>query len=414
MIIDINPEKFFQVGVQLPSHEKQALIEFLQKNVDMFAWDACEAPGIDPDFICHHLNVNPSIAPRKQPPRRSSKDHNEAVKDKVTKLKRAGAIKEVFYPEWLANTVVVKKKNGKWWVCVDFIDFNKVYPKDPFPLPWIDQLVDATVGHPQMSFLDAFQGYHQIPLTLDDQEKTSFVTLIGNYHYKVMPFGLKNVGFTYQRMMTKMFESQMGKNIEVYINDMVVKSKKVSEHIGDLTNIFKILRGHKLRLNASKCSFGVGLGKFLDYMVTHRGIEVNPDQVKAINSLQPPRNPKEVQKLIGMTTTLNRFISLSADRCRPFFLLINKWKGFEWIEKCAQAFQQLKEYLSHPPIMSSPEADEVLFSYIAVAPHAVSLVLIRVDSGRQRPVYYMSKSLHEAEIHYLPLEKAILAVVHGT
>ena len=135
---------------------------------------------------------------------------------------------------------------------------------------------------------------------------------------------------------------------------------------------------------------------------------------KAINSLQPPRNPKEVQKLIGMTTTLNRFISLSADRCRPFFLLINKWKGFEWIEKCAQAFQQLKEYLSHPPIMSSPEADEVLFSYIAVAPHAVSLVLIRVDSGRQRPVYYMSKSLHEAEIHYLPLEKAILAVVHGT
>ena len=137
-----------------------------------------------------------------------------------------------------------------------------------------------------MSFLDAFQGYHQIPLALDDQEKTSFVTPIGNYHYKVMPFSLKNAGSTYQRMMTKMFEVQMGKNIEVYIDDMVVKSKIVSEHIGDLTNIFKILRGHKLHLNASKCSFGVGSGKFLGYMVTHRGIEVNPDQVKAINSLQ--------------------------------------------------------------------------------------------------------------------------------
>ena len=109
--------------------------------------------------------------------------------------------------------------------------------------------------------------------------------------------------------MTKMFESHMDKNIEVYIDDMVVKSKIVSEHIGDLTNIFEILRRHKLRLNASKCSFGVGSGKFLGYMVTHRGIEVNPDQVKAINSLQPPRNPKKVQKLIGMTTTLNRFIS---------------------------------------------------------------------------------------------------------
>ena len=168
MIVDTDLEKFFKVGVQLPPHEKQALIEFLQKNVDVFAWDACEAPEIDPDFICHHLNVNPSIAPRKQPPRRSSKDHYEAIKDEVTKLKWAGAINKVFYPEWLANTVVVKKKNEKWWVCVDFTDLNKACPKDHFPFSWIDQLVDATVGHPRMSFLDAFQGYHQIPLALDD------------------------------------------------------------------------------------------------------------------------------------------------------------------------------------------------------------------------------------------------------
>ena len=160
MIIDTDPEKFFLVGAQLPIHEKQALIEFLQNNVDIFAWDACEAPGVDPDFICHHLNVNPSITPRKQSPRRSSRDHYKVVKEEVTKLKRAGDIKKVFYSEWLANTVVVKKKNGKWRVCVDFTDLNKTYPKDPFPLPRIDQLVDATVGHPWMSFLDAFQGYH--------------------------------------------------------------------------------------------------------------------------------------------------------------------------------------------------------------------------------------------------------------
>ena len=176
-------------------------------------------------------------------------------------------------------------------------------------MPRIDQLVDITVGHHRMSFLDAFQGYHQIPLAPEDQEKTALVTPTGNYHYKMMPFGLKNAGSTYQRMMTKMFEPQLGKNIEVYIDDMVVKSKEVSDHVDDLGNIFEILRKHKLRLNASKCSFGVGLGKFLGYMVTHRGIEVNPDQVKAINNLQPPRNPKEVQKLTGMTTALNRFIS---------------------------------------------------------------------------------------------------------
>ena len=203
-------------------------------------------------------------------------------------------------------------------MCVDFTDLNKACPKDPFPMPKIDQLVDTTVSHPRMSFLDVFQGYHQIPSALDDQEKTAFVTLIGNYHYKVMPFGLKNAISTYQRMMTRMFESQLGKNIEIYIDDMVVKRKMVSEHMGDLRIIFEILKNYKLRLNASKCSFGVGSNKFLDYMVTHRGIEVNPDQ-----------NPKEMQKLAGMAAALNKFISPSADRYRPFFLLINKWKGFK-------------------------------------------------------------------------------------
>ena len=152
----------------------------------------------------------------------------------------------MFYLEWLANTVVVKKKNGKWQVCVDFIDLNKACPKDPFPIPRIDQLMDATVGHSRMSFLDVFQGYHQILLALDDQEKTVFVTPTRNYDYKVMPFGLKNAGSTYQRIMTKMFELQLGKNIEIYINNMVVKSKLESEHVNDLGNIFEILRRHKL------------------------------------------------------------------------------------------------------------------------------------------------------------------------
>ena len=229
-----------------------------------------------------------------------------------------------------------------------------------------------------------------------------------------MPFSLKNARSTYQWMMTKMFEPQLGKNIEVHIDDMVVKSKLVSEHVTNLTSIFEILKEHKLRLNASKCSFRVSSGKFLGYMLTHRGIEVNPDQIKAINNLQPPRNPKEVQKLTGIMAALNRFISRSADKCRPFFLLLHKWKEFEWSKECVVAFQELKQYLSHPPIMSSPVVDEVLFAYIAVTLYAISFVLIRVDNGIQRPVYYVSKSLNEAEVHYLPLEKVILTVVHAT
>ena len=144
-----DPEKFFQIGSQLPHQEKEELTEFLRRNIDVFAWNAYEALGVDPEFICHHLKVNSLITPRKQSPRCPSKEHAEAMQEEATKLKQAEAIKEVFYPKWLANTVVVKKKSGKWRVCVDFTDLNRAYPKDPFPMPKIDQLMDATIGYPR-------------------------------------------------------------------------------------------------------------------------------------------------------------------------------------------------------------------------------------------------------------------------
>ena len=160
VIIDTDAKKYFQVKVQLPPQEREELLAFLRKNVDVFAWSVYEALGVDPNFICHHLNVNPMVDLKKQPPRYSSKEHAKVVKEEVNKFKHAGAIKEVFYSEWLANTVVVNRKSRKWRVCMDFTDLNKACPNDPFPICWIDRLVDATVRHPWMSFLDAFQGYH--------------------------------------------------------------------------------------------------------------------------------------------------------------------------------------------------------------------------------------------------------------
>lgn len=156
VIIGIGEDKYFQVGTQLPLAKKEELLGFLRKNIDIFACSAYEAPEVDPDFICHHLNVNPTFFPKRQPPRHSFKEHAEAVKEEVDKLKQARAIKEAFYPKWLANTIMVKKKSEKWRVCVDFTDFNKAYPKDHFLIPLIDQLVDTTLGHLRMSFLDAF------------------------------------------------------------------------------------------------------------------------------------------------------------------------------------------------------------------------------------------------------------------
>ena len=154
-------------------------------------------PGVDPEFIVHKLNMDPSFPPKKQKPSRASKEHVNEVNLEVQRLKEARVIREVFFPKWLANTVVVKKKNGKLRVCVDFTNLNRACPKDPFPMPKIDQLVDATYGHSRMSFLDAFQGYHQIALAPKDREKTAFISPGANYHYEVMPFGLNNARATY-------------------------------------------------------------------------------------------------------------------------------------------------------------------------------------------------------------------------
>ena len=153
-----------------------------------------------------------------------------------------------------------------------------------------------------------------------------------------MPFGLKNAGATYQRMMTRMFREKIGCTVEVYIDDMVVKSRKESQHTEDLRGVFEILRRHKLPLNAEKCTFGVGAGKFLGYLISTQGIKANPDQIDVVNRLRPPSNPKEVQVFTGMLVALNRFISKFVDRCRLFYQLLKKWKGFHWDEGCDEAF----------------------------------------------------------------------------
>ena len=269
---------------------------------------------MDLEFIVHKLNVDPSFPPKKQKPSRLDKEHVEAIRMEVWTLKEARVIREIFFPEWLANTVVVRKKNGKWRVCVDFTDLNRACLKDPFPMSKIDQLVDATYGHPRMSFLDAFQGYHQISIALEDQGKTAFISPDANYHYTVMPFGLKNVGATYQRMMTRMFRDKIGRTVEVYIDDMVVKSKQEGRLIEDLQGAFEVLRQHKLRLNAEKYAFDVRARKFLGYLIINRGIEINPDQIDSMKCLKSPSNLKEVQILTGILAALNQFISKFADR----------------------------------------------------------------------------------------------------
>ena len=217
-------------------------------------------------------------------------------------------------------------------MCVDFTNLNKACLKDSYQLPCIDQLVDSTTGHKLLSFMDAFSRYNQIRMDGADQEKTSFVTSQGLFCYEVMPFGLKNAGATYQRLVNHMFCPQIERNVEVYVDDMLVKSLDEEEHLDDLQEIFDTLRRFSMKLNPSKCVFRVSSEKFLRFMVSHRGIEANPEKIKAILNMKPPQSIKEVQSLTRRVAALNRFVSKATDKCLPFFKVLKK--AFEWMDEC--------------------------------------------------------------------------------
>ena len=218
-------------------------------------------------------------------------------------------------------------------MCVDFTDLNKVTPKDCYPLPNINQLVDSTVGYAIFSFLDAVSGFHQIPMDKNDEEK-SFITHRGTYCYTVMPFGLKNAGATYQRLVNEMFKEEIGEAVEVYNDDMIIKSKNEEDHAADIRRVFDRLNMYRLKLNPEKCAFGVKQGKFLGFIISQREIEANPEKIKAIMSMEPPKKLSEVQKLNGRLNALGRFISFSAKRCMPFYKAIKNSNKFDWNESC--------------------------------------------------------------------------------
>ncbi|XP_027156196.1 uncharacterized protein LOC113756920 [Coffea eugenioides] len=246
----------------------------------------------------------------------------------------------------------------------------------------------------------------------EDQEKTAFYTDQSVYCYTTMPFGLKNAGATYQRLINRLFKNQIGRNVEAYVDDILVKSLATSSFLSDLREVFGVLRNSRMKLNPKKCVFGVTSGKFLGYLVSHQGIEANPDKVRAIQDMSPPRNVREVQRLNGRLAALNRFLSQSAEKALPFFKVLKKADQFAWTEECQAAFDQLKQYLHHLPTLASPRPEEKLYLYLSAADEAVSAVLIR-DEGTQVPVYYVSRALRGPETRYTQVEKLVLGLVHA-
>jgi hypothetical protein len=374
-------------------------------------------PLVPKELIEHSLNVHAHALPKKQRLRRFAQDKREAIKREIAKFLAADFIKEVIHLEWVAYPVLVKKKNNEWRMYVDYTDLNKHCPKDHFGLPRIDQVVDSTAGCVLLYFLGCYSGYHQIALKEEDQIKTAFIIPLGTYAYKTMSFGLKNAGATYQRAIQMCFADQLHRNVEAYVDDVVIKTRNPEDMVADLEEMFNSLQKFRWKLNPTKCVFGVPSGKLLGFIVSNQGIEANPEKITAITDMEAPATIKDVQKLTGCMAALNMFISWVWERGLPFFKLLKRQDKFQWMEEAEQALQDLKQHLQSPLVLTAPLPGENLLLYIAAKTHVISSAIVIESSeeghafGVQRPVYFVSEVLSESKVRYLEVQKLLYAIL---
>ncbi|GKE08950.1 reverse transcriptase domain-containing protein [Tanacetum coccineum] len=408
------PDQEVAIGGTLSLAGRTELCTLLKKNLDIFTWQPSDMTGVPRSIAEHRLNIWEGYSPVRQKKMGQAPECTKAIQAEVQKLIAAGIMREVYYHDWLSNPVMVKKHDGSWRMCVDFTDLNKACPQDCYPLPEIDWKIESLCGYPFKCFLDAYKGYHQIQMAESDEEKTAFHTSQGVYCYTKMPFGLKNVGATYQRLVDRAFDSQVGRNMEVYVDDLVIKSHTEAEMLRDVGETFRTLRKINMKLNPKKCTFGAVEGMFLGYTITPEGIKPCPDKTEAVLQLPSPRTIKEVQSLNGKLASLNRFLSKSAEKSLPLFKTLKrciKKSDFRWTLEAEQAFKQLKQHLLELPLLVALKPKEELIVYLSASYGAVSAVLMTERGTVQTPVYFISRALQGPELNYTPMEKLVLSLV---
>jgi hypothetical protein len=361
------------INANLDSSFREGLIKLLKEYKDCFTWDYSEMPGLDRSIVEHRLPIKPGFRPYKQPPRKIYKDEVLAdAKKEVERLIDANFIRPCRYVKWISNIVPVYKKYGKMRVCIDFRDLNRATPMDGYPMTVADLLVDAAAVHKVISFMDGNAGYNQICMAIEDISKTAFRCPghIGLFEWIVMTFGLKNAGATYQRAMNYIFHELIGKIVEIYIDDVVIKSLNHDSHLEDVKRTIESTR---------KSAFGVSARQFLGFLVHEGGIEVGKKSMKAIDEVVPSTNLKELQSLLGKINFVRRFISNLSQKVMPFspFLRIKKDQKFVWGDEQQKAFDEIKQYMKEPPVLVPPQLNKPFKLYVAADTQTIGSALIQ-------------------------------------
>ncbi|GJW26511.1 reverse transcriptase domain-containing protein [Tanacetum coccineum] len=360
------PEQTIAIGSTLTEEGRKELCGLLRRNLDIFAWKLADMTGVPRHIAEHRLNVREGYLPVRQKKRSQAPERNKAIQEEVEKLVDADIMKEVHYHSWFSNPVMVKKHDNSWRMCVDFKDLNEACPKYGYPLP-----------------------------------KTDW----------------KNAGATYQRLVDKAFQKKIGRNLEVYVDNLLIKSRTEQEIMRDIEETFRTLREINMKLNPKKCTFGVEEGMFLGYKLNTKGIKVCPNKVEAILSLPSPKCLKDVQKLNGKLASLHRFLSKSTEIALPILKTLKKCmkkSDFQWTAKAEAAFKQMKKLIAKLPTLTALVEKGELSVYLAAAQEAASAVLMTEREVKQMPVYFVSRALQSPEINYIPVEKLVLALVHDS
>jgi hypothetical protein len=396
---------------------KSDLIKLSKEYVDCFAWNYNEMPCLSRDLVEHCLPIKPGFRPYKQPRRNCNPDIYDRVKVEVNRLLDAMFIRPCRYADWITNIVPVEKKEQKKLrVCIDFRDLNRATPKDEYPMPIADFLVTAASRHRILSFLDGNASYNQIFMADEDISKTAFICLgfVGLFEWVIMTFGLKHAGATYQRSMNLIFHDLLGTIVEVYINDIVVKPARDDSHLADLRLAFEKMRRYKLKMNPLKCAIVVSAGKFLGFIVHVKGIEIDPKKIEAIQSVKAPTCKKDLQKFLGKVNYLRRFICNLSGKVNAFtpLLRLKNDVDFTWGAKQQEAFDEIKSYLTSPPVLQAPKSGIPFKLYVAAEKDVIGGVLSQETEGKEYTVAYESRRLLDAETRYTFIEKLCLSLYH--
>jgi hypothetical protein len=346
---EITPRPTF-VNKNMSLEHKDAIIKLLKDYVDCFAWNYRKMSGLSRELVEHQLHIKSGFMPYKQPAWRFNPIIHDQVTEEVEWLLDAGLIQPCWYAEWVSNIVPVEKKGtGKIWVCIDFRNLNKTTPKDEYPMHIANMLINNASGHRVISFLDVNAGYNQIFMAEEDMSKTTFCCpgFIGLFEWVVMTFGLKNAGATYQRTMNLIFYDLLEIILEIYIDDVVVKSDSMNSHLVDLCLALERIRHYGLKMNPLKYVFDVSAGKFLEFIIHEHGIGIDLKKIKYINKVQPAQCKNDMQKFLGKLNYLRWFIFNLLGKISAFapILRLKNEAEFTWGRLATHFWRHQKDFV---------------------------------------------------------------------